>query len=98
MGVPEGQHPAAGQQAYAGQPAAGAAPGPPAWARGPRGKPFFLTSEFLVLVAASVAVLIAAAVAENFEAPHAWTLVAALAALFILSRGIAKSGKGGRDF
>ena len=87
MAVPEGEYPPTGQHAYTWS---------PAWARGPRGKPFFLTSEFLVLVAASTAVLIAAAEAKNFEAPHAWTLVAALAAVFILSRGIAKAGKGGR--
>ena len=64
-------------------------------ARASRGVPFFLTSEFLVLVAGTVAVLIAASVAENFEAPRAWTLVTVLVAAFILSRGLAKSGRGG---
>ena len=58
--------------------------------RGSRGKPFFLTSEFLALVATAAALLIAAAVADNFEAPHVWTLVALLSFGYILSRGLAK--------
>lgn len=53
-------------------------------------KPFFLTSEFLTLVVTAVALLIAAAVADNFEAPHVWTLITVLAFAYIVSRGLAK--------
>ena len=53
-------------------------------------KPFFLTSEFLTLVAMTLAILIAAAVADNFKAPHAWTLAAVLGVAYMLSRGFAK--------
>ena len=63
--------------------------------RGSRSKPFFLTSEFLTLVATAAALLIAAAVADDFDAPHVWTLVAVLSFGYILSRGLAK--RGGRD-
>jgi hypothetical protein len=55
-------------------------------------KPFFLTSEFLTLVVAVVGVLVAAAIVDDFEARWAWTLVTALCAAYMLSRGIAKAG------
>ena len=96
MGVPDSQYETAGQQVYAGQPAARRA-GPPGGVFGGGGKPFFLTSEFLVLAATIAALLIAAAVADNFDAPLAWTLVTVAVAAYILSRGLAKSGRGGRD-
>ena len=97
MSVPDSDYEAAGQQVYTGQPAAFAAgPGPGLFGGG-RGKPFFLTSEFLVLTATIAALLIAAAVADNFDAPLAWTLVTVAVAAYILSRGLAKSGRGGRD-
>lgn len=57
-------------------------------------KPFFLTSEFLVLIGLIVAIMIAAAVARNFHAPRAWTLAAVLGAAYIVSRGISKIGRG----
>ncbi len=57
-----------------------------------KSKPFFLTSEFLVLLSAILAVVIAAAVADNFDAPQAWTLVTFLSAAYILSRGLSKIG------
>ena len=60
-------------------------------------KPSFLTTEFYAFVAAVAAVLIAAAQADNFDAPRAWTLVAALAVGYMLSRGLAKSGSAHRD-
>ena len=41
--------------------------------------------------------LIAAAQADNFDAPRAWTLVAAVAIGYRVSRGLAKSGSGHRD-
>ncbi len=66
-------------------------------AQRPKSKPFFLTSEFLVLLSAIVAVVIAAAVADNFDAPQAWTLVTLLSAAYILSRGLSKIGSRGHD-
>ena len=53
-------------------------------------KPFFLTSEFLTLVAGVAGVLIAAAMADNLQAPRAWLFVTILGAAYILSRGLAK--------
>src|SRR5688500_6607820 len=62
---------------------------------GPRqgGKPFFMTSEFMVLVATTLALVIAAAVAEEFDARRVWTLVTVLAAAYIVSRGLSKIGR-----
>jgi hypothetical protein len=62
-------------------------------------KPSFLTTEFYVFVGTVAAVLIAVATADNFDAPRAWTLVAALAIGYMVSRGLAKSGSahGNRD-
>ena len=61
-------------------------------------KPFFLTSEFMVLPASIAAVVIAAAIADNFGAGRAWTLVTVLAAAYMLSRGLSKVARGdGRD-
>jgi hypothetical protein len=57
-------------------------------------KPFFLTSEFLVLLASIAAVVIAAAVADNFGADRAWTLVTVLAAAYMVSRGLSKVARG----
>jgi hypothetical protein len=55
-------------------------------------KPSFLTTEFWAMVGAIVAILIAAQQADNFDAPRAWTLVAAVAIGYMVSRGLAKSG------
>jgi len=60
-------------------------------------KPFFLTSEFFVLLAGVLAVVIAAAVADNFDSGQAWTLVTLLSAAYILSRGLSKIGSHSRD-
>jgi hypothetical protein len=60
-------------------------------------KPSFLTTEFYAMIATIAAVLIAAAAADNFDAPRAWTLVAALAIGYMVSRGLAKSGSAHRD-
>jgi hypothetical protein len=60
-------------------------------------KPFFLTSEFWAAVAAVIAIVVAAAAADNFDAPRAWTLVAVVVAAYIVSRGLAKSGTEHRD-
>jgi hypothetical protein len=60
-------------------------------------KPSFLTTEFYVFIASVVGILIAAAQADNFDAPRAWTLVAAVAIGYMVSRGLAKSGSAHRD-
>lgn len=56
--------------------------------RGGSGLP--VPTELLVLAVTALAVLIAAAVADNFEAGAAWTLVTVLAVGYMLSRGFAK--------
>jgi len=50
------------------------------------------------MVAAVVATLIAAAVADNFDAPRAWTVVGVIAASYIVSRGLAKAGNANRHY
>ena len=51
-------------------------------------------SELIVLVASVLAVLIAAAVADNFDSTPAWALVTVLAAAYMLSRGLARHEHG----
>jgi hypothetical protein len=60
-------------------------------------KPSFLTTEFWAMVGVIAAVLVAALEADNFQAPRAWTLVAAVAIGYMVSRGLAKSGSAHRD-
>ena len=60
-------------------------------------KPSFLTTEFYAMIGSIAAILVAAAQADNFEAPRAWTLVAAVAIGYMVSRGLAKSGSAHRD-
>jgi hypothetical protein len=60
-------------------------------------KPSFLTTEFYAMIGVIAAILIAAAQADNFDAPRAWTLVAAVAIGYMVSRGLAKSGSDYRD-
>ena len=55
-------------------------------------KPSFKTSELLTMLGIVAAILIAAASADNFDAPRAWTLVAVVASAYMISRGLAKSG------
>ena len=57
----------------------------------------YKSTEFYAFLASVAAVLIAAAQADNFDAPRAWTLVAALAVGYMVSRGLAKSGSAHRD-
>jgi len=59
-----------------------------------REKPFFLTSEFLTMLALVAAVAIAAPVADNFESPLAWTLIAIVAGAEIVGRRLSKIGRG----
>src|SRR5215212_3113595 len=60
-------------------------------------KPSFLTTEFYAMLGVIAAILVAAAQADNFDAPLAWTLVAAVAIGYMVSRGLAKSGSDHRD-
>ena len=57
-------------------------------------KTAFRTTELLVLIAAVAGILVAASQVEDLDARYAWTLVTAVAIGYLLSRGIAKSGKG----
>ena len=46
------------------------------------------------MVAVIAAIAIAAAVADNFEAGRAWTLITIAAGAYIVSRGLSKIGRG----
>ena len=60
-------------------------------------KASFLTTEFWAMVGVIAAILVASAQADNFDAPRAWTLVAAVAIGYMISRGLAKAGSSHRD-
>jgi hypothetical protein len=60
-------------------------------------KASFLTTEFWAMIGVIAALLVAAQQADNFDAPRAWTLVAAVAIGYMVSRGLAKSGSDHRD-
>ena len=62
--------------------------------RAAKPKPFYLTSEFLTMLATITAVVLAAAVSDDFGAARAWTLVTVLAAAYIVSRGLSKIARG----
>lgn len=74
------------------------------WAAGRRGsypietKPFFLTSEFATFLIAEVALVITALASDSIDAWRFWILTTALVSLYMLSRGIAKSGARSRAF
>jgi hypothetical protein len=55
-------------------------------------KPFFLTSEFLAFVFATIGVGVAMATSDLLDAHRGWTLMAAIAIGYMVSRGLAKSG------
>ena len=59
-----------------------------------REKPFFLTSEFLTMLALIAAVAIAGAVSDELDARRTWTLITVLGAAYIVSRGLSKIGRG----
>ncbi len=65
-------------------------------------KAFYKTSEFIVYVLATIAVLVASAVVDNgedgqgFGADKAWLYVTLLTIGYMISRGLAKSGS--REF
>jgi hypothetical protein len=53
-----------------------------------------IPTEAIVFAALTAAILIAAAIADNFDAPTAWTNVTLLGLAYILSRGLVKRGHG----
>ena len=58
------------------------------------------TTEFFAMVAVNAAILIAAWASDSLNDVRAWTLVAAVAIGYMISRGLAKSGSkytGGED-
>jgi hypothetical protein len=60
-------------------------------------KPSFLSTEFWVFVLAVAGILVAASQADNLDADRAWTLIAAVAIGYMVSRGLAKAGSAHRD-
>lgn len=61
-------------------------------------KPFFLTSEFAALVLSLIALAITAAVDNSIDSWRFWLLAVPLISLYMLSRGIAKSGTRSMSF
>jgi hypothetical protein len=60
----------------------------------------FKTTEFVAMVGVIAAILIATWVSDSLNDVRAWTLVAAVAIGYMISRGLAKSGskyEGGED-
>jgi len=55
-------------------------------------KQAFKTTEFFAMVGVILAILIATAVSDSLNDVRAWTLVAAVAIGYMISRGLAKSG------
>jgi hypothetical protein len=51
-----------------------------------------LTTEFWAMIVVIATTLIAAAVADNFDAPRAWLIAGIVATGYIVSRGLAKAG------
>jgi hypothetical protein len=69
-------------------------------AHGDETKNALKTTEFFAMVAVNAAILIAAWVSDSLNDVRAWTLVAAVAIGYMISRGLAKSGTkytGGED-
>ena len=61
-------------------------------AHGDETKNALKTTEFFAMVAVNAAILIAAWVSDSLNDVRAWTLVAAVAIGYMISRGLAKSG------
>jgi hypothetical protein len=58
------------------------------------------TTEFFAMIGVIAAILIATAISDSLNGVRAWTLVAAVAIGYMISRGLAKSGTkygGGED-
>ena len=70
------------------------------FARGDETKNALKTTEFVAMVGVIAAILIATWVSDSLNDVRGWTLVAAVAIGYMLSRGLAKSGSkyfGGED-
>lgn len=72
--------------------------------RGAETKPFYRTTEFIVFVLATAAVLLASYLVratdghlDYFQADKAWLYVVILSVGYMVSRGLAKSGSRHRD-
>jgi hypothetical protein len=59
-------------------------------------KPFFLTSEFLVYVLFLMGLAIAAGSSPSIDARFFWEAATVVTSLYMLSRGVAKSGSKSR--
>jgi hypothetical protein len=59
-------------------------------------RPFFLTSEFLVFVLFLMGLGIAASSSPSIDARFFWTAATVITSVYMLSRGIAKSGSRSR--
>src|SRR3954468_16363716 len=55
-------------------------------------KPFFLTSEFALVVLTIIGLAITAAASESVDARYFWAATTALVFGYVISRGIAKAG------
>src|SRR4051794_1138398 len=55
-------------------------------------KPFFLTSEFAIVLLTVIGLAITAATSESVDARYFWAATVALVVGYVISRGIAKSG------
>ena len=56
-----------------------------------------MTTEFWAMVGVIAAILVAAQQLDHFSGQEAWTLVAAVAIGYMVSRGLAKAGNAHRD-
>ncbi len=56
-----------------------------------------MTTEFWVMVAAVAAILVATQQLDHMTGQEGWTLVAAVAIGYMISRGLAKAGSSHRD-
>ncbi|MBD0337677.1 MAG: hypothetical protein ICV67_00115 [Thermoleophilia bacterium] len=61
-------------------------------------KPFFLTSEFLAFILLVMGLGIGTAVSDDVDPRLFWILTTAATGLYMLSRGIAKSGSRSRAY
>src|SRR5918995_5884723 len=75
-----------------------AAQPPPRTAYTSETKPFFLTSEFLVFVLLLMGLGIGTAVTDDVDPRLFWILTTVATGLYMLSRGIAKSGSRSRAY
>jgi hypothetical protein len=61
-------------------------------------RPFFVTSEFLVFVLFLMGLGIAAGSSPSIDARYFWAAATVISSIYILSRGIAKSGTRSRAY